>query len=253
MANNHKNGSKRRRWIIWGAVGLILVGGIVGTTLALRSNTAIDPSKLAKVGTGDLARSVVATGKIEPLAKVEVKSKASGIVKQIFVDYGDHVKTGQVLVELDKEELEARVREARANLLAAQAAAEAAQATYERNKVEARGPGPSVPEVRHGPRPPAHTEGLIAEPVLEDAEKAYQLALNKQMSATAQRGRIARGNLPRQSPGGPGAGGARTATKKTCAIPPSSAPWTAWCSPATSRSATRSAPSWFWARRPPWS
>src|SRR5207245_7264513 len=89
---------------------------------------------------GDIARSVVATGKVQPLAKVEVKSKASGIVKQIFVDYGDRVKGGQVLVELDKEALRASVREARATLQATQAAQEAAEATYERNVVEAEGP-----------------------------------------------------------------------------------------------------------------
>lgn len=73
------------------------------------SNTAIDPNRLSAVERGDIARSVVATGKIELPAKVEVKSKASGLVKQIFVDYGDTVKQGQVLVELDKEELQARV------------------------------------------------------------------------------------------------------------------------------------------------
>ena len=183
MANNHRNGKKRRRWVLWGTVGLILVGGIVGTTLALRSNTTIDPSKLAKVERGDLARSVVATGKIEPLAKVEIKSKASGIVKQIFADYGDHVKTGQVLVELDKEELQARVRELRANLLAAQASAEAAQATYERNKVEAQGPDIPYLKSEMERARQLHADGLIAKPVIENAEKAYQLALNKQMAA----------------------------------------------------------------------
>jgi HlyD family secretion protein len=183
MANNHRNGKKRRRWILWGTVGLILVGGIVGTTLALRSNTSIDPSKLAKVERGDLARSVVATGKIEPLAKVEIKSKASGIVKQIFADYGDHVKAGQVLVELDKEELQARVRELRATLLAAQASAEAAQATYERNKVEAEGPDIPYLKADMERARQLHAEGLIAKPVIENAEKAYQLALNKQMAA----------------------------------------------------------------------
>jgi len=54
--------------------------------------TKIDPSKLAKVEKGDLAKSVVATGKVTPITKVEVKSKASGIVKKLLVDYGDNVK-----------------------------------------------------------------------------------------------------------------------------------------------------------------
>src|SRR2546426_4736749 len=141
MTNNGKNGRKRRRRIILCIIILlVLVGAAIGVTAALRRNHQIDPAKLATVERGDIARSVVATGKVQPLAKVEVKSKASGIVKQIFVDYGDRVKAGQVLVELDKEALRASVREARATLQATQAAQEAAEATYERNVVEAEGP-----------------------------------------------------------------------------------------------------------------
>jgi len=181
MANNHK--SKRRRWLFLGVAGFVVIVGIVGGTALLRSNNQIDPSKLARVERGDLARSVVATGKIEPLAKVEIKSKASGIVKQIFADYGDRVKQGQVLVELDKEELQARVREARATLLAAQAALEAAQATYERNKVEAEGPDLPYLKSEMDRARQLHGEGLVARPVMENAEKLYQLGLNKQMAA----------------------------------------------------------------------
>jgi len=183
MNSNHKNGRKRRRRIILGVIGVALVSGIVGTAMALRSNTQIDPSKLAKVEKGDLSRSVVATGKIEPLAKVEIKSKASGIVKQIFADYGDRVKQGQILLELDKEELQARVREARANLVAAEASAEAAQATFERNKVEAEGPDIPFLKSEWERARQLYSEGLIAKPVIENAEKAYQLALNRQMAA----------------------------------------------------------------------
>ncbi|HET7841953.1 MAG TPA: biotin/lipoyl-binding protein, partial [Terriglobia bacterium] len=185
MANgNGKNNHKTRKRILMGAAALGLLAAIGGIAMALRPKNTIDPSKLASVEKGDIAKSVVATGKIEPLTKVEVKSKASGIVKQVLVDYGDHVKAGQVLAELDKEQLEARVREARANLMAAQAAVKASQATFERNKVDAEGPDvpflkASMDRARH-----LHTDGLISEAVLEDSEKAYQLSLNKQLSAT---------------------------------------------------------------------
>ena len=88
---------------------------------ATRGGTKIDPSKLAKVEKGDLAKSVVATGKVTPITKVEVKSKASGIVKKLYVDYGDQVKKGQLLAQLDKIEIEAQVEQSRAALEAAQA------------------------------------------------------------------------------------------------------------------------------------
>ena len=184
MTNNGKNGRKRRRRIILGIIILlVLVGAGIGVTAALRPNHQIDPAKLATVERGDIARSVVATGKVQPLAKVEVKSKASGIVKQIFVDYGDRVKAGQVLVELDKEALRASVREARATLQATQAAQEAAEATYERNVVEAEGPDMPFLKASMGRAHQLHKDGLIAQSVLEDAEKAYQMGLNKQMTA----------------------------------------------------------------------
>src|SRR6202163_106929 len=116
-----KNGKKRRR-IIWAVAILVVLGaGGYGVMAALRPSHEIDPSKLAVVERGDLARVVVATGKIQPLSKAEIKSKASGIVKQIFVDYGDRVKVGQVLAELDKVQLAAIVRGASANLGAAEA------------------------------------------------------------------------------------------------------------------------------------
>ena len=184
MTSNHKNRRKRRGWILFGVIALlVLVGGFYGLSAALRPNNQIDPSKLANVTRGDLARSVVATGKIQPRAKVEAKSKASGIVKQILVDYGAFVKEGQVLVELDKEELRARVREANANLQAAQAALESAQAAHERNQVEAEGPDLPFLKASMERARNLHKEGLISKSLVEDAEKAYQLALNKQMVA----------------------------------------------------------------------
>lgn len=182
MAGNGKKSSKRR-WIWAAIIVLILVGAGVGVRAALKPNNKIDPSKIASVERGDIARSVVATGKIEPRSTVEVKSKASGIVKKLYVDYGDTVRQGQVLADLDKEQLEAQLREAKANLQAAQAAEQAAVASLERNKVDAE--GPDVPFTKAGMERARqlNREGLIAKNLVEDAEKAYQLALNKQSSA----------------------------------------------------------------------
>ncbi len=92
---NGKNGKKRRR-IIWGAIAVVVLGGGgYGVKAALSPSRTIDPSKIAAAERGDLARVVVATGKIQPLSKVEIKSKASGIVKKLYVDYGERVKQGQ--------------------------------------------------------------------------------------------------------------------------------------------------------------
>jgi len=176
--------SKKFRWVWISGVAVLLLGG-AGFLLrgALKTETKIDASRLATVERGDIARSVVATGKIEPRAKVEVKSKASGIIKKIYVDYGEHVKTGQILVELDKEELEARVREASALLQAAQAAQQSAEATWERNKTDALGPDLPFLKSAFDRASSLHKQGLIAANSLEDAEKEYKVALHRQASA----------------------------------------------------------------------
>jgi HlyD family secretion protein len=181
--NGRKNGRRRRRLIWLGALVVVLGGAIFGVKAALKPNNQIDPSKLAAVEKGDIARSVVATGKIEPLAKVELMSKASGLVKQVFVHYSDWVKKGQVLVELDKEELQAQVRESRAALMAAQAAEDSAAATYEKNRVEAEAPDLPFLKANMDRARQLKSQGLIAQSVLEDAERTYQSALNKQMTA----------------------------------------------------------------------
>src|SRR5438045_6889556 len=113
--SNGTHTKKRARRLIWGAIILVvLLGAGFGVKAALTPSHEIDPAKLAKVERGDLARVVVATGKIQPLSKAEIKSKASGIVKKIYVDYGDRVTAGQILAELDKIQLAAVVRESRA-------------------------------------------------------------------------------------------------------------------------------------------
>jgi HlyD family secretion protein len=183
MTEMQKKSRKRRRWIILISVVTLVGGGIFGIGAALQPNNQIDPSKLVAVERGDLAKSVVATGKIEPLAKVEVKSKASGIVKSLYVDYGETVKKGQVLAELDKEQLQSAVDGARANLLAAQAGLQSAEATYERNVVDAAGPDLPYLKATVDRNRKGAADGLIAASVVDDSERAYQLALNKQLSA----------------------------------------------------------------------
>ena len=181
---NGKAAKKRRRRILIGAIAaVVLIGGGYGVYAALRPTHDIDPSKLAAVERGDLARVVVATGKIQPLSKVEVKSKASGMVKKLFVDYDDRVKQGQTLVELDKVQLQAAMREAEANYQAAQAALESSKAQLERNKVDAEGPDVPFLKLNMDRAEQMYKDGVMAKSVVEDAEKNYRLALNKQMSA----------------------------------------------------------------------
>ena len=192
-----RNGKKRRFvWVL--ALGVPLVGGAAIFSLKAigRSSPKIEPERLVDVERIDLARSVVATGKIEPTTKVEVKSKASGIVQSLPVNVGDVVRKGQVICELDKNDLQPRVREAQAALMVAEAAVSSAQADLERYKVEAA--GPDVPFLKRDMQRAGEMfrDGLIAQNVRDDAEKNYELAVNRQRAAVVQLG-VARAGISR--------------------------------------------------------
>jgi len=187
--NGNGNGkkSKRRKRIIYGSIAAVVLLVIAGGVYAATSGgTKIDPSKLAKVEKGDLAKSVVATGKIEPITKVEIKSKASGIVKKLYVEYGDKVKKGQLLAELDKEEIYARVDQARAQLEASTASMNGTRADLERAKVDAEGPDVPLLKRAYDRAKGMAKEGVVSVSALDDAQKNYEMSLNKQNVSKAQ-------------------------------------------------------------------
>ena len=187
MNGNGNPKKKRRRLLVWVGIGLaiVLLIGIVAFA-ATRGGTKIDPSKLAKVEKGDLAKSVVATGKVTPIIKVEVKSKASGIVKKLLVDYGDHVSKGQLLAQLDKVEIQAQVEQSRAALEAAQANFKSTQADFERAKVDAEGPDVPLLKRAYDRATGMAKDGVVSASALDDAEKNYEMSLNKQNVSKAQ-------------------------------------------------------------------
>jgi HlyD family secretion protein len=162
---------------------LLIAGGLIAAT---RGGTKIDPSKLAKVERGDLARSVVATGKVEPITKVEVKSKASGIVTKLYVDAGNRVTKGQLLAQLDKQEIQAQVDQSKAALQAAEANLNSSQADWQRAKVDAEGPDVPLLKRAYDRAVNMAKDGVVSQSALDDANKDYQLALNKQNVAKAQ-------------------------------------------------------------------
>lgn len=186
MANGNGKGKKKKKYLIIGGVIAAVLLGTVVLVAFTRGGKKIDPSKLAKVEKGDLAKNVVATGKIEPITDVEIKSKASGIVKKLYVDAGDQVKPGQLLAELDKEEIQARVREARAALEAAEANRRAADADMERAKVDSLGPDVPLLQRAYDRAKSMAAEGVVSEAALDDAQKNYEMAVNKQNMARAQ-------------------------------------------------------------------
>jgi len=184
-SGNHKK-KRRNRIIAVSVVVGVLVLFVGALTAFTRSGTKIDPSKLVKVEKGDLAKSVVATGKVTPITKVEVKSKASGIVKKLMVEYGDKVKRGQLLAQLDKDEIQAQVDQSRAALQAAQASLASSEADSERAMVDAEGPDVPLLKRQYERAEEMAKDGVVSASALDDADRNYKMALNKQNVAKAQ-------------------------------------------------------------------
>jgi HlyD family secretion protein len=78
---------------------IVLVGAAV---LFFGSSKSSKDEQLpkVKVKTGTIVDKALAVGTIEPEIEVSVKSKVSGVVKHIFVDVGQFVKSGQPLLEV---------------------------------------------------------------------------------------------------------------------------------------------------------
>jgi HlyD family secretion protein len=178
--------SKRNLWI-WGGLSLLILAVILGVAVAARGNsTKLEPSQLAKAERGDIARSVVATGKVQPITKVEVKSKASGIVTRLDTDINAHVKQGQVLAQLDQIEIMAQVNAQKAQLAAAESNARAAAAAIEYDKVNAE--APDLPMYKHTYERNLEMSkmGVVPMQALDDAQQKYLAAANTRDKAVAQ-------------------------------------------------------------------
>lgn len=85
------------------------------------------PVEIAIAELGTAARTVTATGTIEPIRTVTINSQMSGAVRQVAVEEGDAVRQGSLLARIDSRELEAQLASAEANLQAAERAAERAE------------------------------------------------------------------------------------------------------------------------------
>ena len=90
--------------------------------------------RTAAVERGDLTQMASANGTLNPVVLVNVGTQVSGTVKKWFVDFNDHVKAGQVLLELDPALYQAQARQSEANLANAQSQLKLAQANGARTR-----------------------------------------------------------------------------------------------------------------------
>jgi len=111
--------------------GLIAVlGGVAGLSITLSScsgrdgRVQADSQNVVTVGVTSvqkktLSRDITLSSELVPFQEIDVYAKEAGYVKQLNVDYGTHVKAGQVMARLEIPELEAQIQEDQADIKAA--------------------------------------------------------------------------------------------------------------------------------------
>jgi HlyD family secretion protein len=175
---------KTRRWLVIIVVVACAAGGYGVFSKMRKPAPSIDPANIKSVERGDIALSVVATGVVEPISnRIEIRSKASGIVKKIHADSGDSVLPGQVLVELDKDQLLAQLREAEANLQAAKADVLAARAELARNRILAEDYDVNLARANHNRSMELFEQNLISQSVFDETKNRLDAAVNRQRAA----------------------------------------------------------------------
>jgi HlyD family secretion protein len=134
MAANGINSGRffaRHRWLVWG-------GGIVAAVVLLASFISRDdavPIRTATVQVGTI-RSIVSTnGKVEPLHSFETHAPIGTTVKKLLVKEGDHVKQGQLMVELDDADARSQAAKALAQIRSSEADVSAIQSGGNREEV----------------------------------------------------------------------------------------------------------------------
>ncbi len=93
------------------------------------------PTRLTvEVRRGNLIIRAEATGSIEPVRRVEVKSKASGEILRLHADVGDRVARGTLLAEIDPRDVQNSYNQMQADLAVAQARMEISESQLERSR-----------------------------------------------------------------------------------------------------------------------
>ncbi|HPT22816.1 MAG TPA: efflux RND transporter periplasmic adaptor subunit, partial [Bacteroidales bacterium] len=123
---------KKKVLIIIGIV-VVAAAAILAVKLLRKKETAYTFDTV-KVERGTIANTVNATGTIQAIKTINVGTQVSGIIQNVYVDFNDNVKAGQLLAQLDKKPLQMQLDQTQATVDQSQAQLDYQEATYNRLK-----------------------------------------------------------------------------------------------------------------------
>jgi HlyD family secretion protein len=126
--------SKKTKIILGTGLAVVVIGAL---TAAIRGKDKDVPRvTTAKVEKLDLVSKVTANGKIQAQRKVDMSALVMGQIVNLAVKEGDHVKKGQLLLQIDRAQLAAQAEASEATLSAMRHDLEAARATAAQAKFD---------------------------------------------------------------------------------------------------------------------
>src|ERR1700753_3980898 len=124
MAKQGNNGRDGKRMLI--AVGFVIAAVLLFT--GINRHRGSTPVRAEKVVRQEIASIISTNGKIEPIKSFEAHAPAPATVNKVLVAEGDHVKAGQLLVQLDDADARAQAARALSQLRSAEASLQAIKA-----------------------------------------------------------------------------------------------------------------------------
>lgn len=112
----------------------VLALALAGAACSTGESAPVAAFQTASATRGNLRITAEATGTIEPIRTVEVKSKAGGEILEMLVDVGDEVEPGTLMARVDPRDVQNRYDQAKADFEVAQASFSNAQAQFDRNQ-----------------------------------------------------------------------------------------------------------------------
>jgi len=114
-----KRASRSAMGFVLGVVALLIAITLSSCSSDARRVQASGPAVtvgVTKVVKKSLGRDITLSSELVPFQEIDVYAKESGFVKKLLVDYGTHVKAGQVMAILEIPELEAQLQEDQAEI-----------------------------------------------------------------------------------------------------------------------------------------
>jgi RND family efflux transporter MFP subunit len=116
------------------AIGFLACSG--NANRRVEANASTITVGVTKVARKSLGRNITLSSELVPFQEIDVYAKESGYVKKLLVDYGAHVKAGQLIAILEIPELEAQLQEDQAEIK--NATNQVSRAQHELNRYQAQ-------------------------------------------------------------------------------------------------------------------